>query len=68
MQTVEPGSAADRAGVLANDVLVALGGEPVSSVADVSRIIRSKKPGEKLKIELVRESKRQTVEAELGQR
>ncbi len=68
VQTVEPGSAADRAGVLANDVLVALGGEPVSSVADVSRIIRSKKPGDKVKIDLVRDSKRQTVEAELGQR
>jgi len=68
VQNVEPGSAADRAGVLNNDVLVALGGEPVSSVADVSRIIRSKKPGDKLTIDLVRDAKRQTVEAELGQR
>jgi S1-C subfamily serine protease len=68
IQTVEPGSAADRAGVLVNDVLVGLGGEPVVSVADVSRIIRSKKPGDKLKVDLVRDSKRQTVEAELGQR
>ena len=68
VQSVEPGSAADRAGVLINDVLVSLGGEPVSSVADVSRIIRSKKPGDKLKIDLVRDSKRQTVEAQLGQR
>ncbi len=68
VQNVEPGSAADRAGVLNNDVLVALDGEPVSSVADVSRIIRSKKPGDKLKIDLVRNAKRQTVEAELGQR
>ena len=68
VQSVEPGSAADKAGVLINDVIVALGGESVSSVADVSRIIRSKKPGDKLKVDLVRDSKRQTVEAELEQR
>ena len=68
VQSVEPGSGADRAGVLENDVLVAFDGAPLASVADVSRIIRSKKPGEKLKIDLVRDGKRQSVQAELGQK
>ncbi len=68
VQTVEPGSGADRAGVLVNDVIVAFDGAPVASVADVSRIIRSKKPGDKLKIDIVREGKRQSLQAELGQK
>ena len=68
VQSVEPGSGADRAGVLVNDVLVAFDGTPITSVADVSRIIRSKKPGDKLKIDLVRDGKRQSIQAELGQK
>ncbi len=68
VQNVEPGSAADRAGVTPNDVLVGLDSTPVSSVADVSRIVRSKKPGDKLRIDLVRDGRRQTIEAQLGQR
>jgi len=68
VQSVEPGSGADRAGVLVNDAVVSLDGAPVASVADVGRVVRSKKPGDKLKIDLVREGKKQTVEAELGQK
>jgi len=68
VQSVEPGSAADRAGMLVNDVIVAFDGTPVTSVADVSRIIRSKKPGDKLKVDIVRDGKKQTIQAELGQK
>jgi S1-C subfamily serine protease len=68
IQEVTAGSAADRAGVLVNDVIVGIGGESVASVADVTRIIRAHKPGDKVKIDLVREKKQQSVEAELGQR
>ena len=68
VQSVEPGSGADRAGVLANDVIVAFDGAPVASVADVSRIIRSKKPGDRLRIDIVRDGRKQTLEAELGQK
>jgi len=68
VQTVDPGSAADRAGILATDVVVGLNGTAVASPAEVSRVIRSKKPGEKIKIDIVREGKKESLEAELGQR
>ena len=68
VQSVTSGSAADRAGVQVNDVIVGLGGQSVASVADVGRVIRARKPGEKLKIDFVRDRKQQSVDAELGQR
>jgi len=40
----------------------------VASVADVGRIIRARKPGDKVKVDLFRDQKKQTVEAELGQK
>ena len=68
VQSITSGSAADRAGLLVNDVIVGIGGESVASVADVGRIIRSKKPGDRVKIDFVRDKKNQSVEAELGQK
>ncbi len=68
VQSVDSGSAADRAGVLVTDVIVGIGGESVASVADVGRIIRARKPGDKVKIDLVRDRKPSSVQAELGQR
>jgi S1-C subfamily serine protease len=68
VQSVEPGSGADQAGVQPNDVIVGIGGQSVASVADVGRIIRAHKPGDKVKIDLVRDRKPQSVEATLGQK
>jgi len=54
--------------VLVNDVIVGIGGQSVASVADVGRIIRGHKPGDRVKIDLVRDHKPQSVEAQLGQK
>jgi hypothetical protein len=53
VQTVEPSSEADRAGVRADDVLTHLDGEPVASVDDVRRLVGASKGA--LKIRLIRE-------------
>jgi S1-C subfamily serine protease len=68
VQSITPGSAADRAGLLVNDVIVGIGGDSVATVADVGRIIRARKPGDKVKIEFFRDKKQQSADAELGQR
>jgi len=68
VQTIEPGSAADGAGMLVTDVVVGLDGAPVTSPADVNRVIRSKKPGDKVKVDIVRDGKKQSLQATLGQR
>jgi S1-C subfamily serine protease len=68
IQSVGGGSAADKAGMQANDVIVGIGGESVASVGDVGRIIRAKKPGDKIKVDLFRDGKQKSVDVELGQR
>ena len=42
---VEPGSAADKAGLEPRTLIVEAGGQPVTSAADLSRILRAAKPG-----------------------
>jgi len=54
--------------MLVTDVIVGLDGTAVNSPADVARVIRSKKPGEKIKVDVVRDAKKQSLEATLGQR
>jgi len=68
VSSITPGSAADRAGIVVNDVIVGIAGQSVASVVDVARIIRARKPGEKVKVDLMRNGKQQAVEAQLGQR
>ena len=68
IQSIEPGSGADRAGLLVNDVIVSIAGQNVTSVADVARIIRGQKPGDKVKVDFHRDGKQQSVTAELGQK
>jgi serine protease Do len=42
---VEPGSAADKAGLEPTTLIVEAGGQPVTSAADLSRILHAAKPG-----------------------
>ncbi|HAK95061.1 MAG TPA: hypothetical protein DCM87_08690 [Planctomycetes bacterium] len=47
---VQPGSGAEKAGLKAGDVLAAAGGAPVASIDDLMKILRSRKPGDTLKV------------------
>jgi hypothetical protein len=51
-------SSAQQAGLLKNDILVALDDEPVETKFDLTYLITLKKPGEKGKIEVLRDGKR----------
>jgi len=64
---VMPDSAADRAGIVAGDVIIAVNGEAVSSAADLRVKIGMQRAGEKVKIEFIRDGEAKTVTAELGQ-
>ncbi|GAA4320552.1 PDZ domain-containing protein [Flaviaesturariibacter amylovorans] len=59
-------SAAEKAGIKKGDVITKIGTEKIDSDGDVARAIRSRKPGEKVAISLLRDGKEQTVNAELG--
>jgi serine protease Do len=51
---VQPGSPAEKAGVLKNDILMSADGTPLKSSADLSAAVRAKKPGEVMALEVLR--------------
>jgi S1-C subfamily serine protease len=81
IQSVQNGSAADRAGLrggdisaqiggeqvqLGGDIIVAADGKPVSSADDLAAIVQSHKPGESMSITYIRDGKRHTTSVKLG--
>src|SRR5712675_1598994 len=65
---VEPTSPADRAGLVAGDMLLSLDGQAVTGADDLIRILTGEKIGHKVEIELLRERKRQQVSLEPQER
>ncbi len=65
---VVDGSAAADAGLRRYDVIVEIDGQKVKTSSDVSRIIRSKNPGDKVTITYFRGQDQRTAEATLGTR
>jgi len=83
ISTVEPGSPAEKAGlkgggeklrfqaqqvVKGGDLIVAIDGKPVTSSADVARLIADDRPGQTIKVEIVRGSDHSTVDLTLSPR
>jgi len=58
---VEPGSAADKAGIQAKDIIIAADGQEALTVAALNKIKETKDPGDTLEITLVREGKEMKV-------
>jgi serine protease Do len=63
---VEPGMPAARAGLEPGDVILAVDGEPVADSAVLSRLIASRKPGERVKLELLRKGETRRIELSLA--
>ncbi len=63
--SVEAGSPAANAGITDNDVVTAVDGQKVASMIDLAAAIRTKAPGEKISLTLVRGGKERTVEVTL---
>lgn len=51
---VTPGYAAEAAGMLAEDIIVDLGGYPISSVTELTRMLRKFEPGETVSVTVYR--------------
>jgi S1-C subfamily serine protease len=83
IQDVQAGSGADKAGLKAGktavvvqgesyqvggDMIVAIDGNPVTTYQQLRDAIASRKPGDKMKLEIYRNGSKQTVSATLGQR
>ena len=73
---VDPVGPAARAGVLGatsvdadgGDVIVAVAGRPVHSMADVEEVVQRHRPGDGLALRLLREGKPLTVQVQLTER
>ena len=84
VQTVEQGSPAERAGIragsisaqledgssiqLGGDIVRAVDGKAVRTSDDLAATISAKKPGSKVKIDILRDGEERTVEVELAER
>lgn len=62
---VQAGSPADKAGILIDDVVLAVDGEPIDGQAGLVAAIRDAEPGQTVKIEILRDGKRLNFEATL---
>jgi serine protease Do len=68
VQGVEPGKGADKAGIRAGDVITKVNNRPVTPDETLSFIVAGLDVGAKVPIELMRDGKRMTLTAEIGQR
>jgi S1-C subfamily serine protease len=68
VREVEPGSAADRAGVISGDIIVALGDAPIEGSGDLLGALRDYQPGDTVDLTVVRNGDEQTLEVTLGER
>ncbi len=58
-------SNAERAGILANDILIEMSGEPISGVEDLKEILQTKKSGDIVTVKLIRDSVKIVLKMEL---
>jgi S1-C subfamily serine protease len=57
----QQGSPAERAGIKAQDIIVGIDGQKIATVGDMRRELFRKKPGDAVRVEVVRDGKRLTL-------
>ena len=68
VREVIPNTAADNAGIKANDILVKVNEEPINSREEFIILVSSLAPGSEVKVLLVRDGSEMSVKANLGTR
>jgi serine protease Do len=68
IQDVTPGSPADRAGMRAYDIIVAVEGRQVINNEEVIRDISARQPGSVARLEVVRDGRHQSMQVKLAER
>jgi len=64
---VTPGSAADKAGLKENDIILEIDGQKITTKNTLSKIILSHNVGDKIKLKILRNGKEMELEAQLGE-
>lgn len=65
---VNPGGPADRAGLQAEDVVVNLNGRAIADGSALTMAVGATRPGEELRMEVIREGRRRNITARAGTR
>ena len=65
---VGPGSPAEKAGVRAGDIIVAMGTLDVADLQGLTDALRAHKPGDTVPLRVIRDGKPLTLEVTLGSR
>ncbi|HLF41554.1 MAG TPA: trypsin-like peptidase domain-containing protein, partial [Acidimicrobiia bacterium] len=65
---VTEGSGAEVGGIRPRDVIVEIDGREVDDAGDVTSMVREKKPGDEIKVTVVRDGERETLTVRLGER
>ena len=63
---VSPGGAAAKAGIQPGDIITALAGQPVPSVAALQSVLAAHKPGDRVQARMSRDGAESTVQLTLG--
>ncbi len=63
---VQPGTAADQAGITQNSVITSVGGSPINSLDDLDAAVRAHKPGDHVSVTWVSQSGSHTATLTLG--
>ena len=61
------GMPAAAAGIRVEDFIVGLDGEPIESGGELRRLLRGKRPGDTVRVEIMRGTQRQTISVRLGE-
>lgn len=65
---VTPGAPADEAGLRAGDIVTSLNGRKITSSTELTREVGRARPGDNLRLEIIREGRTQTVNVRSGTR
>ncbi|MBX9801165.1 MAG: trypsin-like peptidase domain-containing protein [Caulobacteraceae bacterium] len=68
INSVTPGGPAERGGLRYGDVVVALNGQPVTTSSELTRRVGQARAGDTLRLEILRDGRRQTVNVRSGTR
>jgi S1-C subfamily serine protease len=63
---VEPGGAADAAGIRQGDRIVQIGGDQIAGLADLQDVLAQLAPGQRRTVSFVRTGQRHQVQVQLG--
>jgi serine protease Do len=66
VSSVQPGSAAERAGLQPGDVIVRYDGKPIGAAGELSAMVGQASPGDKAKLEVLRKGETRELSATLG--